>query len=65
MDKTLMLSLYRDMIRIRRFEEEAARSYSRGKIGGFLHLYNGQEAVAVMTSPRSATTFIHLCGCIW
>ena len=47
MDKTLMLSLYRDMIRIRRFEEEAARSYSRGKIGGFLHLYNGQEAVAV------------------
>lgn len=47
MDKTLMLSLYRDMVRIRRFEEEAARSYSRGKIGGFLHLYNGQEAVAV------------------
>ena len=42
-----MLSLYRDMVRIRRFEEEAARSYSRGKIGGFLHLYNGQEAVAV------------------
>ena len=35
MDKTLMLALYRDMIRIRRFEEEAARSYSRGKIGGF------------------------------
>lgn len=47
MDKTLMLALYRDMLRIRRFEEEAARSYSRGKIGGFLHLYNGQEAVAV------------------
>ena len=47
MDKTLILGLYRDMIRIRRFEEEAARSYSRGKIGGFLHLYNGQEAVAV------------------
>ncbi len=47
MDKDLMLSLYRDMIRIRRFEEEAARSYTRGKIGGFLHLYIGQEAVAV------------------
>lgn len=47
MDETLILSLYRQMIRIRRFEEEAARSYSRGKIGGFLHLYNGQEAVAV------------------
>jgi pyruvate dehydrogenase E1 component alpha subunit len=35
------------MVRIRRFEEEAARSYSRGKMGGFLHLYIGQEAVAV------------------
>jgi len=34
-------------VRIRRFEEEAARSYTRGKIGGFLHLYIGQEAVAV------------------
>lgn len=47
MDKDLMISLYRDMIRIRRFEEECARQYTRGKIGGFLHLYNGQEAVAV------------------
>lgn len=47
MDKNLMISLYRDMIRIRRFEEEAARQYTRGKIGGFLHLYNGEEAVAV------------------
>ena len=32
---------------IRRFEEEAARSYAQGKIGGFLHLYIGQEAIAV------------------
>ncbi len=47
MDKNLMFSLYRDMVRIRRFEEEAARAYTRGKIGGFLHLYIGQEAVAV------------------
>jgi len=47
MDKDLMLSIYRDMVRNRRFEEEAARSYTRGKIGGFLHLYIGQEAVAV------------------
>src|SRR5216683_827870 len=47
MDRDLMLSLYRDMIRIRRFEEEAGRSYTRGKIGGFLHLYIGEEAVAV------------------
>ena len=47
MDRDLLFSLYRDMIRIRRFEEEAARCYTRGKIGGFLHLYNGEEAVAV------------------
>ena len=39
--------LYRTMRLIRRFEEEAARAYSQGKIGGFLHLYIGQEAVAV------------------
>ena len=39
--------LYRTMLLIRRFEEEAARAYAQGKIGGFLHLYIGQEAVAV------------------
>jgi pyruvate dehydrogenase E1 component alpha subunit len=41
------LALYRQMILIRRFEEEAARAYSQGKIGGFLHLYIGQEPIAV------------------
>jgi pyruvate dehydrogenase E1 component alpha subunit len=41
------LSLYRRMQQIRRFEEEAARAYAQGKIGGFLHLYIGQEAIAV------------------
>lgn len=40
---------YRDMLRIRRFEEAAARAYTRGKISGFLHLYIGQEAIAVAT----------------
>ena len=35
------------MFLIRRLEEEAARAYAQGKIGGFLHLYIGQEAVAV------------------
>src|ERR1043165_5132225 len=37
---------YRLMWLIRRFEEEAARAYAQGKIGGFLHLYIGQEAIA-------------------
>lgn len=40
-------ALYHAMFRIRRFEEEAARAYSQSKIGGFLHLYIGQEAIAV------------------
>src|SRR5712671_7486281 len=39
--------LLSDMIMIRRFEEKAAEMYAMGKIGGFLHLYIGQEAVAV------------------
>ena len=50
MDQDLVADLYRQMLRIRRFEEEAARLYTERKIGGFLHLYIGQEAVAVGTS---------------
>ncbi len=42
-----MTELYRQMFLIRRLEEESARSYAQGKIGGFLHLYIGQESVAV------------------
>jgi pyruvate dehydrogenase E1 component alpha subunit len=41
------LELYRKMVRIRRFEERCLPVYNAGKIGGFLHLYIGQEAVAV------------------
>jgi pyruvate dehydrogenase E1 component alpha subunit len=42
-----LAALYREMLLIRRVEEESARGYAEGKIGGFLHLYIGQEAVAV------------------
>jgi pyruvate dehydrogenase E1 component alpha subunit len=42
-----LADLYRQMILIRRLEEEAARAYALGKIGGFLHLYIGQEALGV------------------
>jgi len=42
-----LLTLYREMLRIRRFEEKAVELYSAGKIRGFLHLYIGEEAVAV------------------
>jgi pyruvate dehydrogenase E1 component alpha subunit len=41
------LALYRAMLLIRRFEERCAQIYVEGRIGGFLHLYIGQEAVAV------------------
>jgi pyruvate dehydrogenase E1 component alpha subunit len=41
--------LYAQMVRIRRFEERSLRAYQQGHIGGFLHLYIGQEAVAVGT----------------
>src|SRR5580765_1383093 len=42
-----LAQLYRQMFLIRRLEEESARAYAQGKIGGFLHLYIGQEAIAV------------------
>ena len=41
------LSAYRDMLLIRRFEERAGQLYGMGLIGGFCHLYIGQEAVVV------------------
>lgn len=41
------IEIYRKMVRIRRFEERSLRAYQAKKIGGFLHLYIGQEAVAV------------------
>ena len=46
-DVELARRLYSQMVLIRRFEEKAAEMYALGKIGGFLHLYIGQEAVAV------------------
>ncbi len=42
-----LLAMYREMLLLRRFEEAAGRVYTEGKIGGFCHLYIGQEAVAV------------------
>jgi len=45
MDRNELLRLYREMVLVRRLEERAAALYQEGKIGGFLHLYIGQEAV--------------------
>ena len=56
MDAALLLDLYRQMSLCRRFEEAAGRAYQQGKIRGFLHLYVGQEAVAVGAISAAATT---------
>jgi pyruvate dehydrogenase E1 component alpha subunit len=45
--KDELLKYYRDMLLIRRFEERAGQLYGMGLIGGFCHLYIGQEAIAV------------------
>ena len=45
--KSELLRAYRDMLLIRRFEEKAGQLYGMGLIGGFCHLYIGQEAVVV------------------
>ncbi len=47
LDPALARKLLTDMLLIRRFEEKAAEAYALGKVGGFLHLYIGEEAVAV------------------
>ncbi len=49
-----LLGYYRAMLLIRRFEEKAGQMYGMGLIGGFCHLYIGQEAVVV--GMRAATT---------
>jgi len=46
-DRQTLVDLLHQMLLIRRFEEKSAESYSLGKIGGFCHLYIGQEAVGV------------------
>jgi pyruvate dehydrogenase E1 component alpha subunit len=46
-DRETLVDIYHQMILCRRFEEKSAEAYSAGKIGGFCHLYIGQEAVAI------------------
>jgi len=47
LEQKALIELLKQMLLIRRFEEKCAEMYALGKIGGFLHLYIGQEAVAV------------------
>ena len=55
-----LLHLYRNMLLIRRFEEKAGQMYGMGLIGGFCHLYIGQEAVVagVMAAAKPGDTII-------
>lgn len=46
-DPALLMELYRQMVLIRRFEEKCQEMYTKAKIGGFLHLYIGEEATGV------------------
>jgi pyruvate dehydrogenase E1 component alpha subunit len=46
LDTDALISLYRKMVQIRLFEDACQRGFRQGKIGGYLHLYIGQEAVA-------------------
>jgi pyruvate dehydrogenase E1 component alpha subunit len=55
-----VLKLYRDMLLIRRFEEKAGQMYGMGLIGGFCHLYIGEEAVVVgvMAAVKEGDTIV-------
>lgn len=53
LDKKTLLKMYEEMLLIRRFEEKAGQLYGMGLIGGFCHLYIGQEAV--VTGMRHAS----------
>jgi pyruvate dehydrogenase E1 component alpha subunit len=56
--KDELLGLYRSMLLIRRFEERAGQLYGMGLIGGFCHLYIGQEAVGVQAAKRAGDQVI-------
>ena len=45
--RTQLLEMHSKMALLRRFEEKSAEEYTRGKIGGFMHLYIGQEGVGI------------------
>ena len=51
LEKSQVAELYEQMLLIRRFEERSGRLYMQGKIKGFLHLYIGEEAIAVGAIP--------------
>jgi len=59
LDKKTLLNFLHQMLLIRKFEDKSGELYARGKIAGFLHLYNGQEASAV----GAISTLAQRAGC--
>ena len=59
-DRETGLELYRDMTLGRRFEDKCAEMYYRGKMFGFVHLYNGQEAVSTGVIGAMTVSYTHL-----
>ena len=74
LDTETTLDLYRKMNTIRFFEDAAQRGFRQGKVGGYLHLYSGQEAVATgllsyyeestRSSPPTGTTPTRSCSAV-
>ena len=62
-EKSFLLSLYRDMVRIRAFEEHAAECFTKGMLAGNIHLSIGQEAAEARAfaaiEPRDYFTSTH------
>lgn len=60
--RTQLVEMHYQMALLRRFEEKSAEEYTRGKIGGFMHLYIGQEAVGVGSIAALRSTDKILCS---
>lgn len=60
MDKNTLLRLYKRLYQARRFEEVASQAYTTGLIGGFCHLYIGQEAIAIGVQEASEKDDLHI-----
>lgn len=60
MDKGTLLKLYKSIYKARRFEEMASQAYTAGFIGGFCHLYIGQEAIAIGVQEASTDQDLHI-----
>lgn len=55
-EKSFLLSLYRDMVRIRAFEEHAAECFTKGMLAGNIHLSIGQEAAEAAKARAAPCT---------